>query len=246
MRLLQSHRPRYDKAQLRAVSAACYVHLDDRARRPPSLVRRPRATGAHVGPLPTTQMGRLVLDALSSRTPRLRAHQALAGAWARQDAMDAARRCGRMSITRESGSLEIDHGLLAGLPVLASGPVDWAADGAPLRVGRRRKCSASAAASVSAPVSARSRHTMFTERGRRKGLHADRLGACASGSVVSSSSTCPFPRTRSCSSSLTPTSGTGSTGRSSGQIPSSPSSVYADAFGNLCRRLTLPAGRVSS
>jgi DNA polymerase-3 subunit epsilon len=132
LRLVQRHRPRYDKAALGACSATCYVHIDERGRRPPTLVRQPRTSGTHLGPLPTTQMGRMVVHALTADDAPATAHRALAGALARQDLMDAGRRCGRTSVVRPSGTLELDHGMLSGLMVQPSGAVDWTDSDRPL------------------------------------------------------------------------------------------------------------------
>jgi hypothetical protein len=64
LRLVQRHRPRYDRAAVRAASAACYVHVDPRCRRRPSIVREPRVSGLHIGPLPTRVMAELTVHAL--------------------------------------------------------------------------------------------------------------------------------------------------------------------------------------
>jgi DNA polymerase-3 subunit epsilon len=69
LRLLQRHRPRYDRAAVRAATAACYIHLDARGRRGPAIVREPRRTGPHLGPLPTMRMAQLAVDALGALEP---------------------------------------------------------------------------------------------------------------------------------------------------------------------------------
>jgi hypothetical protein len=64
LRVLQRDRPRYDRSALRSATTVGYLHVDPVGRRRPSITREPRATGIHVGPLPTRVMAQLALDAL--------------------------------------------------------------------------------------------------------------------------------------------------------------------------------------
>jgi DNA polymerase-3 subunit epsilon len=64
LRVLQRERPRYDRSAVRSATTVGYLHVDPSGRRRPSITREPRATGVHVGPVPTRVMAQLALEAL--------------------------------------------------------------------------------------------------------------------------------------------------------------------------------------